>query len=98
MNAPKKVYVLKSGSLSNYDNKYHFTSYYYSSLKGAKLDMENSLKTNLATDIVREDSTENFKYINNLAWYQGEICRADYIGELGRYKGRIMICQFWLNQ
>lgn len=87
--ARRKVYVVKSGSLHPTKGEYWFTRYYFSSKKSALKETKQILEINRAKDIVRDDRTievspEMLEFV-------------DYVGEEGRYKGRIIVEWFELR-
>ena len=85
----KYVYVIKSGSLNKATNTYWFTTSYHSSKKLAKLELAQSLEINRAKNtVINEHSIKYDEHILNFV---------DYIGEEGRYKGRIILEQQKVN-
>jgi len=78
--ARKKVYIVKSGSLHKTERRYWLTPSYFTSKKGALARAKNILEVNRATNIVEHKTHGEFE----LRW-------VDYVGEEGKYDGRIIV-------
>jgi len=88
----KYVYVVKTGSQHKTLLDYWFSNSYHTSKKGALQCFNNILDVNRAKEIDITDSPWNLEQFQ-----QGEFKRADYVGEEGKYKGRIIIEKYYLN-
>jgi len=84
--ASKKVYIVKSGTLHKTINEYWLTPSYHTSKKGALASAQQTLEINRATDIVESP-----------VYGYHDIKHVDYVGEEGKYKGRILIEWAYLN-
>lgn len=82
----KKIYIVKSGSLHPTLNTYWLTPSYYTSKAGALHCANQILKVNRAKEIRDEKTLSE----HELKW-------VDYIGEEGKYKGRVIVEWAYIN-
>lgn len=95
----KFIYVIKSGTM-NAEQVHHNFNYnaYTSSLKKAKIEMANIINGNNGTNVIDKLTDSAFTDLANSVGadiakllFDGIKGMTDYIGENGKYKGRIVI-------
>lgn len=87
--ARKKVYIVKSGSLHPTTREYWLTPSYHTSKKGALESARQTLECNRAKELVEwHKMVENDDHM---------LRHTDYIGEEGKYKGRLIVEWAYLN-
>jgi hypothetical protein len=88
--ARRKVYIVKSGSLHKTTLEYWLTPSYHSSKKGAMHSANQTLEINRAKEVQKE--------VFPVDIWEKTLFSADYVGEEGKYKGRIIVEWAYMNE